>query len=231
MKTCSCVMPDDVNGEATSRGLADNRFKWQPGQRITVGFLDGSPALCRRVITVAREWLRYANLDMRFSWVTPVRPELLTTNIQITFRRGASWSYIGKECLSRPNGSPTMQFGWLDERTDNGEFQRVVLHEFGHALGLLHEHNNPVGGVVWNRPAALAYYKQANGWDEYTVQQNVFATYEKEWRAGLVRSSGFDPQSIMLYPIPTGLANISVGWNNGLSTGDIALVRALYPRK
>lgn len=33
-----------------------------------------------------------------------------------------------------------MHFGWLRDDTDDVEWRRVVVHEFGHALGAIHEH-------------------------------------------------------------------------------------------
>jgi hypothetical protein len=34
-----------------------------------------------------------------------------------------------------------------------------VIHEFGHALGLIHEHQNPSGGIQWNKPVVCRYYE------------------------------------------------------------------------
>lgn len=36
----------------------------------------------------------------------------------------------------------TMNLGWVDERT--------ILHETGHALGLVHEHQHPEGKIDWD---------------------------------------------------------------------------------
>ena len=49
-----------------------------------------------------------------------------------------------------------MNYGWLTPDSDDDELRRVVLHEFGHALGLIHEHQNPEGGIEWNEPAVKA---------------------------------------------------------------------------
>ena len=47
-----------------------------------------------------------------------------------------------------------MNYGWLTPESAQDEVRRVVLHEFGHALGLIHEHQNPKGGgIEWNRDA------------------------------------------------------------------------------
>lgn len=57
---------------------------------------------------------------------------------------GGSWSYIGTDAITIPVESFTMNFGFMDQPT--------VMHEFGHALGLIHEHQSPFkGGFEWNK--------------------------------------------------------------------------------
>ena len=57
---------------------------------------------------------------------------------------GGSWSYIGADAATIPKESFTMNLGFVDRST--------VLHEFGHSLGLIHEHQSPFkGGYEWNR--------------------------------------------------------------------------------
>lgn len=81
--------------------------------------------------------------------------------------------------------------GWQDEG--------VVLHEFGHALGLMHEHQNPDGGIQWNKPAVYADLKGSpNFWDEATIDHDMFDTYAKDQ----INGTSLDKKSIMLYAIP-----------------------------
>ena len=55
-----------------------------------------------------------------------------------------SWSYLGTDATRVPKESFTMNLGFVDRPT--------VLHEFGHSLGLIHEHQSPFpGGFKWNR--------------------------------------------------------------------------------
>ena len=53
-----------------------------------------------------------------------------------------AWSYVGTDCRDIPLNEPTMNLGFLDGGT--------AAHEFGHAIGLAHEHQNPAGGIQWN---------------------------------------------------------------------------------
>ena len=106
--------------------------------------------------------------------------------------------------------------------------RQVVLHEFGHALGLIHEHQNPAAAIPWNRAAVYEYYiGPPNHWTPEQVETNLFRTYA----ASLTQHSAFDPQSIMLYPIPEEFTEggFSVGWNATLSAVDREYVAAWYP--
>ncbi len=50
--------------------------------------------------------------------------------------------------------------GWLEPDTPNDEYRRVVLHEFGHALGGIHEHQSPASGVIpWDKPKVYEIIK------------------------------------------------------------------------
>ncbi|WP_437321271.1 matrixin family metalloprotease [Sorangium sp. So ce385] len=40
-----------------------------------------------------------------------------------------------------------MNFGWLTLESTQADVESVVLHEFGHALGLIHEHQHPENGI------------------------------------------------------------------------------------
>lgn len=45
------------------------------------------------------------------------------------------------------------------------ELKRVVTHELGHSLGLLHEQSFP-GVVKWNKSDSVYnYYRETQGWD------------------------------------------------------------------
>jgi hypothetical protein len=59
-----------------------------------------------------------------------------------------------------------MNYGWLTSATDEAEYRRVVLHEFGHARGLTHEHQSPAMNIPWNRPTVLDDYRRTYGWSQ-----------------------------------------------------------------
>ena len=95
--------------------------------------MNGSEKVRAKVMKYASQWTDYAK------GITLKETNDFTSEIRISFQSGGSWSYVGKDCIGIPYQEPTMNLGWLTETTDDNEFRRVVLHEFGHALGLIHE--------------------------------------------------------------------------------------------
>jgi serralysin len=195
--------------------------KWLPGDAIRAGFMDGDLDLRERVQTQAQEWTRHADLKLYFG-------ALGNADIRISFSQDpGSWSYIGTQCRSIPANEATMNFGWLDKDSSDEEVTRVVLHEFGHALGCIHEHQNPAGGIKWNKPAVYEYYEgPPNNWSKADVDQNLFRLYDEK----LTVHTKLDPKSIMMYPIPKAFTRngFEVGLNTKLSATDVAYIKQQY---
>lgn len=122
-----------------------------------------------------------------------------------------------------------MNYGWLDDETEEDEFSRVILHEFGHALGAIHEHNHPASGILWNRSAVYAYYRRTQGWSKADVDAQIFRVYEEDQ----LNTGAYDRASIMHYAIPRELlleGAMPVPWNRKLSSRDKAFIRTQYPK-
>lgn len=195
---------------------------WKPGRTLRVRFLDGDPRVTNRCITHAREWEKYANIKFDFS-------DDPNAEIRVSFKYRGSWSFVGTDALAVEPNEPTLNFGWLDNDTPQDEYARVVTHEFGHALALIHEHQNPSANIPWNKEAVYTYYQAApNYWTREQVNINIFTRYS----ADVTRFSAYDRDSIMLYPIPAQFvtdARYSVGWNKVPSVTDRTYVGILYP--
>jgi serralysin len=189
--------------------------KWKPGRTLRVAFLDGRPQAKSQVKAEAVEWCQHANIGLEF--VTDPRQ----AEIRISFRQQGAWSYIGTDALGIPKNQPTMNYGFLDPG--------VVLHEFGHALACIHEHQHPEGGIPWNREAVYRYYGgPPNNWDRQTIDQNIFARYGSDQ----TQFSQYDPTSIMHDPpAPALLTDPSkaTGWNKSLSARDKEYAATIYP--
>lgn len=191
---------------------------WDPGRTIKVGFLDGSIAQRAKVKKHAAEWLLYANLRFDFDSPNP--------DVRVSFRGTGSWSMIGTDCLMIPSG-PTVNFGWVTDSSAEDSDRAVIVHEFGHMLGLGHEQSSPVNDIKWNRPVALAWYERTQGWSAQMVNDNVFAVFDP----ASVVSTSYDRASIMQYPVPAELTlnGNGIGWNSDLSPLDKQHVHEMYP--
>lgn len=196
--------------------------KWPDNSVLKVHFMDGDADVQEKVKAKAVQWSRYCNI--RFDFV--VDPN---ADIRISFKQPGSWSYVGTDANWISKEQPTMNFGWLTADSSDEEYERVVVHEFGHALGLIHEHQNPAGGIPWNKEAVYDYYGgPPNNWTREQVDVNLFDTYDET----MVNFSGFDAESIMLYPIPNEFTegDFEVGWNTKLSATDMRWIGLAYPK-
>jgi hypothetical protein len=191
--------------------------KWLNGSTLRVAFLEGTSQQHQKVKDFAPEWCQHANLN--FNFVSAHDAE-----IRIAFQDDGAWSYIGTDCRDIPLDQPTMNFGWLD--------RGVVLHEFGHAIGLIHEHQNPSGGIKWDKDVV---YRDLSGspnfWDRATIDNNMFKAYS----LNQLNATAVDPKSIMMYPIPNEwtLDDFETGMNDGLSTTDRSFIGSSknYPKE
>lgn len=209
--------------ESNTRAAVLANKLWPAGRTLRVAFLDGDAVVQRKVAQYAQEWSQHANI--RFAFDNDRDAE-----IRISFQQAGSWSLIGNDARDRrvAPDQPTMNYGWLTRATPNDEVRRVVLHEFGHALGLVHEHQNPAVAIPWNKEAVYQFYQgPPNFWSKEQVDINLFQVYDQQF----TKYSRFDRHSIMLYPIPAELTleGFSVGWNSDLSHYDKLYIRKWYP--
>lgn len=220
--------PDNIRVVPLPRGMAvraavERLRLWENGKRVRIRFLDGDSAVQQKIANIAPEWEQFTNLKLDF-----VRDG--AAEIRISFRDvGFSWSTVGTDALSRSRTQPSMNYGWLKPNTAEREYRRVVLHEFGHALGMIHEHQNPeaVGRIPWDKPKVYAYYAR-QGWSQQDVDENIFDVYDRDD----TNFTSFDSSSIMQYAVPDDLTvgSFAIGWNTELSQMDKDFMRRQYPK-
>lgn len=190
---------------------------WMNGSTLRIRFMEGTPGEKEVVREQAGWWTRVANLKFVYT-------EAPGAEIRIRFDPGdGAWSYIGTDCRSIPVNQATMNLGFLDGGT--------AAHEFGHAIGLGHEHQNPEGGIQWNEEVVIREMaKSPNFWDENTTLHNILNKY----RVDQINGTAFDPDSIMLYFFPASwtLNGIGTKANELLSSMDKEFIAGakMYPQ-
>ena len=119
-------------------------------------------------------------------------------------------------------GEPTMTIGFKGGLNEFSAF--TVLHEFGHALGLAHEHQHPENTLDLNFEWIRKYYTERH--EPWTAQSYVPLDSQ------IVVTSPYDQASVMHYSIPETYLNSGhrvEGGKNELSEGDKQFARKLYP--
>lgn len=207
----------DAPGRMAPRAIAPISSVWPNGTTLHISFIGGTAQEHQTVEQTAKQWEKFANLKLVFD--NSPQAQLRVAFVQ----DGRSWSYIGTDNLDISPLAPTMNFGWPLEAG-------TILHEFGHAIGLAHEHQSPLGGLLWNEPVVLRELAgPPNNWDEETIRFNVLEKYQ----ANQIRGTAFDPQSIMLYAFPARWTTngVSTNENNALSPTDETFVGGptMYP--
>ncbi len=190
---------------------------WMNGSTLQVRFMGGSAAQRSLVQQQAGWWTQHANLQFAFN-------NAPNAEIRITFdANDGAWSYVGTDAKGIPLNEATMNLGFMDGGT--------TAHEFGHAIGLAHEHQNPAGGIEWNEAVVIRELaKSPNFWDEATTRHNVLRKYS----ADQINGTQFDPDSIMLYFFPAEWTTngIATKANEELSAIDKQFIAGakMYPK-
>jgi hypothetical protein len=164
-------------------------------QKITYGFHpSASDEMKTAVSKTITTWEKYANVvfDKVEDWTK--------AEIRISFDPSkGSWSAIGIDARNAAfNGKATMNFGWLKNDSDPSPSDKgTILHEFGHALGMMHEHQSPARGgtITLNEHEVYRYYRPLLQNRDALVKSQVIDVYSL---SEVSNYSHFDEKSIMM---------------------------------
>lgn len=244
--------------------------KWPDGATIKVAFRGGNDELYRKIARAASEWSEYANITFDFRdpktrkfhrW--SIKDKTYSADIRIAFKANDDfWSAIGNESIDprfyKPN-KPSMNFdGYARGRLPRG-WKGYVLHEFGHAIGLQHEHQHPNQACGWRWKDDRGYTPTRDGgefgkdddgrypgiyrvlggppnkWSKKDVNDNIRKLRKS---SSAYESGAFDKDSIMKYFFEEWMFRAgekspcySSHDNVVLSAEDKRRIAAFYPRE
>jgi len=212
--------------------LAPTSQLWDLGSEpLKYKFLDGdhggSDYQKQKVRDSIVDWTWYANIKFQEAGKGEAAP------IKIIFNPDdGSWSIVGNDACKEDADKPTMNLGWVEKSSSHltREERAVILHEFGHALGMFHEHQSPAHGgqTVVNAKAAIDYYMRTQGWSEEEVMTQVVRPYNEN---DVSNFSQVDTKSIMHYYQPSEVTSgAAIEYNYVLSDLDKAYMVINYPR-
>ncbi|KAF8526972.1 hypothetical protein BU17DRAFT_40150 [Hysterangium stoloniferum] len=245
-KLCAIAIPDDEKKDLVSKEsilgrtdesvsivpasfavLAKTSLLWPNGSTINYFFLDGTDHQRAKFNQVVHQWEPYANI------VSQLAADAGSSDVRISFNsESGSWSYVGIGVKKKAKDVATMNLGWIRDTEDLSDDEHgVILHEWGHTLGLMHEHQSPLRGqkLTLDEAKVYAYYMRTQGWSKATVKSQIIDVYNQQ---DVSNYSDVDLKSIMMYFMPwqLNLQHIEVGINNQLSDMDKAYMTINYPR-
>lgn len=192
--------------------------------RIRVHFMNFANSLGPIVLRTVEEWSSWAKLD----FVPETNPR--NADIRVNFvRRAGHWSYVATDARSIPLNEATMNLDMSSLDINNEANQGVILHEFGHVLGQVHEHSSAASTINFLPAEQLVEFFRGSGVEGLeAVRLNVTRRYTS---AELIRFSDFDPRSVMTYFIPPHLTRDGRGLNVNtiLSSKDKEYAVRMYP--
>jgi len=186
-------------------------YKWEK-ETLRVYFIDiSSDSLKATTLAIANTWSKFGRIRFELA------PSIVESDIRVSFREPNGYlSVIGNLAESAEYyRSATLWLQDLD-KCPAKEFNRVVLHEFGHSLAIAHELQSPAARIDWDTSAVYEFYKCKYDWDREKVRENLFTKINTN------EFTVFDEKSIMIYAVPGFLTHntVSIPWPDGLSAHD-----------
>ncbi len=209
--------------ERTERGIDPARGKlWRVGEVLQFHFVDGTEDQKKFTRAAMDEWERYAELT--FEEVSS--PD---ATIRISFTRPGSWSAVGTDALGVRLDEPTMNSGYLGEPPYDDLDTATTLHDLGHALGLVHEYQNPATGDFFNKEELYKTMRRPPyNWSIQAIDEEALIK-----STDYPGSRDFDNESVMNLPFPDNvfLPGMSFVQGEGLSDSDKTYIGTLYPKQ
>lgn len=199
---------ESLDDSDQARGMYSTMVVWAPTYpKLRVCFFGGSPQTNEAVAKVADQWIT-GDVGLKLDFGKADSPRQCDpkggreNQIRVSYDQPGYWSHIGQNAVVyAKQDEASLNLNGFDklkpEELAEGDVRGVILHEFGHALGLLHEHQSPAGGCQgeFNWEFINSYLSgPPNNWDKQTIDFNMQTYFGDD-----LMMTEFDPQSVMLY--------------------------------
>jgi hypothetical protein len=263
-----------MGGAAGFEFLVSDVQRWAPGQTLRVAFLDGDSDLHRDIARAAQEIAESCGISFDFGednngnyrrWTE--EDEDYAAEIRVSFDKQGYFSLVGIDSIDLTVGAPPDRVGGRPNQASlnlggfairkPATWQGTTRHEFLHAVGFHHAHQNMRGpcqaAFRWEDDQGYALTRDARGtfvadvdgrqpgiytylsgfpnfWSRGKVAHNLLTEERPDLVAG-----PFDRESVMLYRFPSlfyrNQNSICTPAGDGqcLSEGDKRGLRLLYP--
>lgn len=195
------------------------------GVKLNVTFTEPTqPELQRKIVAYGNRWGQRANVEFRL---------IDTTNwqegdVRISRKGGGYWSYLGTDIRSIPRSQQTMNLQGFSLNTSLAEYERVVVHEFGHTLGFPHEHMRKAIIARLDKEKTYAYFARNQGWDRDEVDAQVLTPLGEAH----IMATPADQDSIMCYQLPGSITKDGKPIPGGpqANDNDLNFAAKIYPK-